>query len=292
MLIDDGSTDNSSSICNEYVQDDERFKYFKKENGGQAEARNFGIDHSNGEYIAFVDQDDLIHKDMYKTLVEDATSNNAKVSSVGYIRDFREYNEIIKTLGEKFNDCKSEIFNSSNEALIAVTREDNPMAGMIWNKIYSRDIIGSLRFDKDAPLVDDAKFSVYLFSNDFVSTYRNVIMYHWVQHQTNQTTTSNVMKCYKAALTFNDLVIYTKDKCKEVNDKLINQYLQWLMMSYKRLYKSKKLFEDYSKYKTEILERLKKEKNHKYVLDSKHKLMYSLLLNCRFIYNLLIRLGF
>ena len=290
-MIDDGSTDDSAKICNQYIQEDNRFKYFKKENGGQADARNFGIEHSNGEFIAFVDQDDLLHKDMYKTLMEDAITNNAKVSSVGYIQDYREYSEIIKTLGDYLNDSKLEIFNSSNEALIAVTRLENPMAGMIWNKIYSRDIIGSLRFDKDAPLVDDAKFSVYLFSKDFISTYRNVIMYHWVQHHTNQTTSSNFMKYYKAALTFGDLVIYTKDKCKEVNDKLINQYLQWLMMSYKRLYKSKKSIENYSKYKVDILDNLKKEKNHKYVLDSKHKLMYSLIINCRFIYNLLIKIG-
>lgn len=293
-MIDDGSTDDSALICNQYVQEDDRFKYFKKENGGQANARNFGIEHSIGEFIAFVDQDDVLHPEMYKVLIEDAIDNNASVSSCGYLRDFKSYDSIISTFKNNLPNSSLEIFRTSNEVLLAVTRDNNPIAGMIWNKIYSRDIIGSLRFDTDTPLVDDAKFSIYLFSKEFVTTYRNITMYHWVQHQTNQTYASNYIKCYKAALTFKDLIDFTKTKDKIIQDKLINQYLQWLMLTYKRQYKNKNNSQDLNEYKqikNEIIMRLKESKKYKYVLDTKHKIMYTVLIHFRFIYNFLIIIG-
>ena len=292
LLVDDGSTDDSASICKSYTETDTRFKYFWKQNGGQIEARNFGIDHACGEFITFVDQDDLLHSDMYKILVKDAENNNAMVASIGYIKDFRDYKVINNSLNDKYENTTLEIFTSSDDALKAITREINPMAGMVWNKIYSRSIVGSLKFNLEAPLVDDAEFTLHLFSNNFISTYRNVVMYHWVQHKDNQTTTSNFEKYYKAALTYEKLVQYTKNSSKEVNEKIINQYMDWLMMSFKRLYKFKKKDCDFVKFKNEIFGKLKNMCKYKYVLNKKRYLTYMLICDFRPIYSLLIKLGF
>ncbi|MCQ2387266.1 MAG: glycosyltransferase [Clostridia bacterium] len=60
ILVDDGSTDNSPAICDEFALKDNRIKVFHKENGGQSSARNLGLKNSNGEYILFVDSDDTI----------------------------------------------------------------------------------------------------------------------------------------------------------------------------------------------------------------------------------------
>ena len=60
LLINDGSTDASAQICQEYVEKDDRIRYFEKENGGVSSARNFGIKHSRGEYITFIDSDDWV----------------------------------------------------------------------------------------------------------------------------------------------------------------------------------------------------------------------------------------
>ena len=62
LLIDDGSPDKSAEICKEYVAKDSRFRYFKKENGGVSSARNFGIDIANGDFVAFVDGDDIVNE--------------------------------------------------------------------------------------------------------------------------------------------------------------------------------------------------------------------------------------
>lgn len=65
LLIDDGSTDNSSVICDEYVRKDERIRVFHKENGGVSSARNVGLDNVKGEWITFVDSDDWIENEMF-----------------------------------------------------------------------------------------------------------------------------------------------------------------------------------------------------------------------------------
>ena len=68
IMVNDGSTDNSKEIIEKWVKKDKRIKLYNKENGGQASARNLGLTKAEGEYIAFLDSDDYISYDMYKTL--------------------------------------------------------------------------------------------------------------------------------------------------------------------------------------------------------------------------------
>ena len=70
LLVNDGSTDNSGAICREYADRDSRFHYFEKENAGVADARNFGIERSKGDYITFVDSDDWVTEEYLSILIE------------------------------------------------------------------------------------------------------------------------------------------------------------------------------------------------------------------------------
>ena len=60
IIVNDGSLDNTESICKRITQSDVRFRYFSKENGGVSSARNFGLDNANGHYITFIDGDDWV----------------------------------------------------------------------------------------------------------------------------------------------------------------------------------------------------------------------------------------
>ena len=66
ILVDDGSTDGSSQICDEYKKKDRRIQVIHKENGGLSDARNAGIKIAQGEYFSFIDSDDWIHEDTYR----------------------------------------------------------------------------------------------------------------------------------------------------------------------------------------------------------------------------------
>ena len=79
ILVDDGSTDNSGKICDEYVKKDKRFKVIHKKNGGLSDARNVGIKNSTGEYLSFIDSDDYIDNDMIECLYNACIKNNADI---------------------------------------------------------------------------------------------------------------------------------------------------------------------------------------------------------------------
>ncbi|MCL1967749.1 MAG: glycosyltransferase [Fibromonadales bacterium] len=85
ILVDDGSTDDSSKICEEFAKKDSRVLYKRKENGGLTSARNYGLRYASGEYIAFVDPDDYIEKDAYEKML--AYSKNADIVIGGLVNE-------------------------------------------------------------------------------------------------------------------------------------------------------------------------------------------------------------
>lgn len=93
ILVDDGSTDKSGEICDEYSKKDSRIKVIHKENGGLSDARNVALDIAKGEYIGFVDSDDYVEKDMFETLYKLAEEHNTEISSISFYKTLE--NEII-----------------------------------------------------------------------------------------------------------------------------------------------------------------------------------------------------
>ena len=79
ILVDDGSTDRCSIICDEYTKKDNRIKVIHKKNGGLSDARNVGIEKAKGKYISFIDSDDFIIDKTYEILVLEAEKNNLDV---------------------------------------------------------------------------------------------------------------------------------------------------------------------------------------------------------------------
>lgn len=69
ILVDDGATDNSGKICDEYLKKDERIKVVHKENGGLSDARNVGKENANGKYIAFIDSDDYVRTKLCRSSI-------------------------------------------------------------------------------------------------------------------------------------------------------------------------------------------------------------------------------
>ena len=89
ILVNDGSTDSSLQICNEYVQKDARIVVINKPNGGLSSARNAGLDAATGDYIGFVDSDDYIAPEMYERLLA-AITDDMSISNVIFVRSFED----------------------------------------------------------------------------------------------------------------------------------------------------------------------------------------------------------
>ena len=91
LLINDGSTDLSGTICDQYATKDRRIRVFHKENGGVSSARNVGLDNARGKWIMFIDADDWVEPSMLKELRTVALDNNADYVYCDLLFDYGKY---------------------------------------------------------------------------------------------------------------------------------------------------------------------------------------------------------
>lgn len=99
LLINDGSTDLSGPLCEKLALEDKRIRVFHKDNGGSSSARNMGIENAKGEYLAFVDSDDYIEREMYAYLMEAIVRTKVNIAQIGRIEE-RENGELLPEVCE------------------------------------------------------------------------------------------------------------------------------------------------------------------------------------------------
>ena len=112
ILVDDGSTDSSGGICDDYAQKDRRIKVIHKKNGGLSDARNAGLDKVSGDYIGFVDGDDWIDEDMYRAMYEACEKEKAQIAACRY-KQITRSGRGVNNAGP--GDRKSTRLNSSHQ---------------------------------------------------------------------------------------------------------------------------------------------------------------------------------
>ncbi len=139
LLIDDGSTDESPSICDEYSLIDKRIRVFHKENGGLSDTRNFGIKKATGKYLSFIDSDDYISNDFLYTLYDNLKKSKMKISATGYCflfpNDEVEYNNF-RGINRAYNEEEAQIYlNSVGYFNVAA-----------WNKLYEKELFQDIEF--------------------------------------------------------------------------------------------------------------------------------------------------
>lgn len=143
LLINDGSTDNSHSICLEYESKYNNITVFNQQNKGLSAARNKGIETSKGDYIAFIDSDDLIHKDFLKTLIYNIEDSDISICNV------QEFQNSISIDYEINNPLKIETYSGKemNEFLYLPKLE--LITIIAPNKLYKKSLWDNNRFPLD-----------------------------------------------------------------------------------------------------------------------------------------------
>lgn len=152
LLIDDGSTDDSGRICDEYAEKDRRFCAFHKENGGVSSARNVGLDNAKGEWIAFVDSDDWVGERLLGNLIGH-TKNHPNVELV------ISFSEYIFNNGRREENYKARMVDKANFQILFSEYDMSWHTGP-WAKLYSKQVIDSknLRFSENMNIGEDAVF--------------------------------------------------------------------------------------------------------------------------------------
>ncbi|WP_314434304.1 glycosyltransferase [uncultured Streptococcus sp.] len=148
IVINDGSTDNSGIICQEYAQKDSRIIYIEKENGGLSDARNAGLDRMTSSYVTFVDSDDWIEQDYVEVLYNKLTEYQADVS----VGNYYSYNEDEGMYYFHINGgsyCEKVFDNVSIFENLYESQEMKSFALIsAWGKLYKASLFDYIRFDK------------------------------------------------------------------------------------------------------------------------------------------------
>lgn len=154
LLVDDGSTDQSSAICDKWAVEDKRIKVIHKENGGLSDARNAGMQRAKGTYVAFIDSDDWIEKYYIEYLYRAIKETGAEISAC-------EIRQVID--GQKPEKLNNEVLSkttcTTEEALYTILKGDGFRA-IACNKLYK------------AELLREEKFKVGVLHEDEFFTYR------------------------------------------------------------------------------------------------------------------------
>lgn len=171
ILVNDGSTDSSGEICNEYSKKDSRIRVRHKENGGQSSARNVGLDLATGKYIGFVDSDDWIHEDMYNKLINHAINLDSDVVACNFFimkkdLSFVPYTKFATNQEFTRESAMKEIFK--NEILTF-----SPC-----NKIYKKSLFDNIRFIEGIILEDKDISYKLIYKSQRISYIKNELYYY------------------------------------------------------------------------------------------------------------------
>ena len=152
ILVDDGSTDSSGSICDEWAKKDSRVHVLHKQNGGLSDARNCGICVAHGKWICFVDGDDYIDILMYETLFNNRVENGMTVCGFYLAKEYSNYSCTPAVLD--FNSKQAAEFYMNNELVSLRLGTPTYFGSYAWNKIYDRRLFLKVAYPKGRKFED------------------------------------------------------------------------------------------------------------------------------------------
>ena len=160
LLVDDGSTDNSGKICDEYAVKDSRIRVIHKKNGGLSSARNIALEQMKGDYIFFIDSDDFIYPGILSSLMSACIDYDADISCCGYVSGNKSY----------YCNKQLEVIDS-----VEATKRMFICDGLDANavcKLYRKELFENIRYPLCAYEVVPVTYRVLLRTNKIVNLYK------------------------------------------------------------------------------------------------------------------------
>ena len=231
LLIDDGSSDNSLTIMEEYSENYDNVFSYHKENEGLTFTRNYGIDLANGEYIAFLDADDYIPEHAYENLYVLAAKYDHDIVSGHFLR-FKDDNVWREFISRTISKRITQTIESTTLEQCKILTWDS----VVWNKLYKTSFLKekSIKFPYERITYEDNIFSIEAYILAKSVGFLNEDVYYWRENERNTSLS-----------TINDVVTFT-DRIKIMNmvnecmlehgcseDICHKKYLKWLTLDLK-----------------------------------------------------------
>ena len=213
IVVNDGSNDNSKDIIEKFIKKyPKKIVYLEKENGGLSDARNYGIPHATGKYIAFLDSDDYAELNTYKDMYELAEAENSDMVECDFVWEFPD---------KSINDIGA-IYNGKHE-MIEKARV------VAWNKLIKKEILekNKIKFPKGYRY-EDIEFTYKLVPYLERISFLKKTCIHYMQRDNSISNTQNE-KTKEIINVFEDVFKYYKEKG------IFEEYFQELEYTYTRV---------------------------------------------------------
>ena len=255
ILVDDGSTDSSSIICDEYSKKDSRVIVIHKKNEGAGIARNIGLDVAKGQFIGFVDSDDCIHKDMYCILYNLLIENNADISICNYNTFTNEISE------DKQFTNKIKLFNniqSMNNYLLDYNDPNRVMHTVVWDKLYKKSLFDKIKFP-NVRVSEDGYVVYKLLYYSHKTVYSEKVLYYYLQRENGISKTKFSNKTLEVYDDWREIFNFIYLNIKELSPIAAKFYINKHLRTYKDLMMNKKTILNYNYYKKSIKKDLRED---------------------------------
>ena len=227
ICVDDGSTDESGEIAEEFAKSDSRFRVVHKENGGESSARNMGLKMAVGEYVAFCDCDDWIDKEMYETLVSTMENEEVDMVAASWYKETGSESQIIRN-ELPVND---KAFSRDELLRYLYMRDSYRGFAYIWDKLYKREILNDqynnlILFDEELQLGGDVLYLAEVALNVKRAKYVNKAFYHYNQREGSGCHTKDVNKLRDWLIAY-EIVLQRFEK-EHIDESIVNYVKRFL----------------------------------------------------------------
>ena len=261
ILVDDGSTDGSAEICDEYAEKQKTITVIHKENGGLSSARNAGLEIASGEYVMFIDADDVVHSKMLETELKVLKEENADIAHCGYQMVFPDRVDYYYNTGKRVIQTKEQGLKD----LLA----GEMIEPALYNKLYKRELFENVRLNESLKINEDLDVNYRLFKKSQKSIYYDLPLYSYMIRKNSATGSNTVIRKNEDSLKVLEQI---KNDCKsekEIYSIAYRRYV-YLLMAICRMDIDQIT---YQKSKRDILKKELKTKDFKQYISSKLKIM-------------------
>ncbi|MEW9501068.1 glycosyltransferase family 2 protein [Jeotgalibacillus marinus] len=218
IVVNDGSTDRSGKICDEYSVKDMRIKVIQKENGGLSSARNVGIKAAEGQYIGFVDGDDRIDVNMYENLYRQSIDTKSDIS--------------VCTLGREIDGT---LVNEEKEKLVKEMDNVEAMRELfkgdlyrfsVCNKLFKKHCFENVQFP-EGRIHEDLSTTYRLFANSNKTVFNNHIGYIYVKRKDSILTSQFSEKRLDSFTGWNEILLFMNKKYPQLYSEILAAFTFW-----------------------------------------------------------------
>lgn len=231
ILINDGSTDSSKEICEEYVNKDKRIRLINQENMGAAMAKNTGLDLIKGDLFTIIDSDDILYHNNLEILYKNMINMDVDIIEGNFTTTLDKFNNELNI--KNSIDMKNiKVFNTEKaleELIISRKFHQTP-----WNKLYKAELLKDIRFP-DGKYIDDEYWTYKLFLNAKRISSLDLITYYYRQHESSTMGKSYSVRRLDAVDALHERYLIIKERFPNLEYLALKSFLLCCIYNFQKL---------------------------------------------------------